>query len=118
MDTTAPGPATEERQTHTGLPEIPVPEALWRSARDRIRDQPRSWPVDAADGHWLSDWLWAQWAVPLAACGVTPELLAATVVGYRQELWLWLMGQRTWQHIVSSLAGLVLRRAPASNLTR
>lgn len=37
--------------------------------------------------------------------------LAAICHGYERELWLWLVGERTWSHCVSGLLGRVARRS-------
>lgn len=37
----------------------------------------------------------------LRARGVTREALGSAAAGYRQELWLWLMGERTWDQYAS-----------------
>jgi hypothetical protein len=35
------------------------------------------------------------------------------VAGYRRELWLWVMGERTWAQAAGGLLGRVQRRLPA-----
>jgi hypothetical protein len=35
-------------------------------------------------------------------------------VGYRRELWLWLVGERSWGQCVSGLMGRISRRAEGS----
>jgi hypothetical protein len=37
------------------------------------------------------------------------------VVGYRNELRLWVMGERPWEHCVAGLAGRIERRLPAGD---
>ena len=93
------------------LPPATFPEAVWRSARTQILERPDAWEGLAKDGHWLADPLWVEWAGTLEARGVTLDFLADVVAGYRSELWLWLMDERTWPHIETSLAGRTLRRA-------
>ena len=34
------------------------------------------------------------------------------VTGYRRELWLWVMGERTWAQSAGGLLGRVRRRLP------
>lgn len=62
-----------------------------------------------ADG--VATWLWARWSV-LAAAGVEADRFAELVVGYRRELWLWLIGDRTWVQCCAGLIGRVARRVP------
>jgi len=53
---------------------------------------------------------WAAWETPLAASGHDKGWLAAVAAGYRRELWLWLVGERTWEQASEGLAGRVGRR--------
>lgn len=97
-----------------GLPPVDFPEELWQSVRAQILDRPGTWDELARDGHWLADWLWPEWAASLKAREVSVDFLAEVVAGYRRELWLWLMGERTWTEILNSLRGRTLRRLLAS----
>jgi len=40
------------------------------------------------------------------------------IIGYRRELWLWVMGERTWAQCASGLLGRVQRRLPARQRTQ
>ncbi len=40
------------------------------------------------------------------------EAFVDVIISYRREVWLWLMGERTWDQCVSGLAGRVARRLP------
>jgi hypothetical protein len=40
------------------------------------------------------------------------------VTGYRRELWLWVMGERTWSQCAGGLLGRVQRRLPARQRTQ
>lgn len=112
-ETAAAPPSEHAGLSGWRLPDLAAPDALLHRVRGRILDQPGSWPTLAADGHWLADWLWPQWAGPLETAGASRELVASVVAGYRQELWLWLMGERTWEHTLTGLAGRIRRRTPA-----
>ncbi len=57
----------------------------------------------------LAPWLYARWT-PLSGRGCSEEDLAQVLVGYRRELWLWLMGERTWSQAISGLIGRLVRR--------
>ncbi len=57
--------------------------------------------------------LWTAWGQTLSASGMTREQFAATVRGYRRELWFWVLGDRVWPQAASGLAGRLRRRAPS-----
>jgi len=40
------------------------------------------------------------------------EAFVDVIISYRRELWLWLIGERTWEQCISGLAGRVARRLP------
>lgn len=54
-------------------------------------------------------WLWDRWAV-LRRAGLGRKDFTTVVVGYRRELWLWLLGERRWAQTCSGLIGRVDRR--------
>ena len=58
-------------------------------------------------------WLWEEWQPSLAAAGMDRESFVGVVAGCRREIWLWLAGERPWQHCAEGLAGRVVRRLPA-----
>lgn len=58
----------------------------------------------------VAEHLWVQWATPLAAVDAT--WLVDVARGYRRELWLWLVGERTWEQALDGLIGRVIRRLP------
>jgi hypothetical protein len=57
----------------------------------------------------VSDWLWARWRV-LERAGMDRAGFDAVVSGYRRELWLWLVGDRTWAPCCAGMIGRVERR--------
>ncbi|HET9731194.1 MAG TPA: hypothetical protein VFP54_00840 [Acidimicrobiales bacterium] len=90
----------------------PEPSELKHRLHRSVLDRPQEWHADDENRRPLSDWLWAQWNRELTAGGVDRRTLEDIVGGYRQELWLWLMGERTWAHTVEGLIGRIQRRAP------
>lgn len=54
-------------------------------------------------------WFWSRWR-SLATTGFSEEDLAQVVLGYRREIWLWLVGERVWAQCCSGLIGRVNRR--------
>ena len=67
--------------------------------------------VDA--GGWIADPLWDQWGGELDRAGMDRDRFGEVVAGYRRELWLWVMGERTWAQAGGGLLGRVQRRLPA-----
>ena len=57
----------------------------------------------------VTAWLWSRWR-SLSAVGLDEPALAAMVLDYRRELWLWLAGERTWTQCCSGLIGRITRR--------
>jgi len=54
-------------------------------------------------------WLWDRWRA-LQGAGLDRDAFMAIVVAYRREIWLWLMGERTWTQCCSGLIGRIERR--------
>jgi hypothetical protein len=54
--------------------------------------------------------VWEGWRSDLEAVGVGPADLKAAAHGFRRELWLWVMGERTWAQTASALTGRAERR--------
>ncbi len=68
------------------------------------------WLRSPGDDHGLGAWLWESWAPVLLGLGASRTELDAVVAGYRRELWLWVMGERTWVQAIQGLAGRLVRR--------
>ena len=66
--------------------------------------------IEKEDG--VAPWLWERWRV-LESAGVDRARFIAIVTGYRREIWLWLMGERTWAQCCSGLIGRIDRRRVA-----
>lgn len=88
----------------------PEPTKLRATALALVRESPQQWAELADDGHWIAEPLRATWVQGLDSAGVDVNTLANAAAGYRQELWLWVVGERTWQHCIIGLAGRVSRR--------
>jgi hypothetical protein len=63
--------------------------------------------VEKEDG--IADWLWERWRI-LETAGMDRSRFLGVVTNYRRELWLWLMGERTWEQCCSGLIGRIERR--------
>jgi hypothetical protein len=77
------------------------------------------WQAAVLDGQALDDvlteddgvipWLWTRWR-SVASAGVSEGDFEQFVLAYRREIWLWLMGERTWAQCCSGLIGRITRR--------
>src|SRR6266540_7382875 len=94
-------------------PELPLPEepvALGAETRAVVE---RSLAEGAAlidGGEWIAEPLWRCWGAALERAGMSRAQLVQIAIGYRRELWFWVMGERTWAQCASGLHGRVLRR--------
>ena len=97
------------------LPE--EPRALQSLARTLLDQAPESGLPLVATGEWIADPLWESWGDALQERGMGREQFGQIVAGYGNELRLWVVGERPWEHYISGLAGRVERRllAPAKS---
>jgi hypothetical protein len=92
------------------LPEEPLDIKV--GLRDALLDR-QNWRDGFSDDICIGLWLWGQWRPALEPEGVSREEFVATVIAYRRELWLWLIGDRQWMPFIIGLAGRIIRRLPA-----
>jgi hypothetical protein len=92
------------------LPEEPV--ELRRRTRALIERDPAEGTAVVDAGAWVADPLWAAWGPALRPAGMDRDRFGEIVAGYRRELWLWVMGERTWAQAAGGLLGRVQRRLP------
>jgi hypothetical protein len=90
------------------LPEEPV--ALGAETRAMVERSPGAGAGLIDRGEWIVGPLWRCWGAALERAGMSRAQLVQIAVGYRGELWLWVMGERTWAQCASGLRGRVLRR--------
>lgn len=88
------------------------PAELREGLRDALLDG-ANWHEGFSDDICIGLWLWGRWQPALEPVGVSRDDFMDLVVAYRRELWLWLLGDRTWTQCVSGLAGRIVRRVPA-----
>jgi hypothetical protein len=93
------------------LPEEPV--ELRRRTRALIEQDPERGAAVVDAGAWIADPLWEVWGPGLRPAGLDRGRFGEIVGGYRRELWLWVMGERTWAQAAGGLLGRVQRRLPA-----
>ena len=85
--------------------------------REGLRDallRGADWREGFSDDICVGVWLWDRWRPALEPVGMDRETFVDVIVGYRRELWLWLLGERMWDQFVTGLAGRVARRVPAA----
>jgi hypothetical protein len=88
------------------------PVALRQRTRTLIEQDPERGAAVVAAGSWIADPLWERWGPALEPAGMDRDRFSGIVTGYRRELWLWVMGERTWAQCVGGLLGRVQRRLP------
>jgi hypothetical protein len=93
------------------LPEEPV--ELRRRTRALVEQDPERGSAVVEAGAFLADPLWRRWGPALEAAGMSRDRFDRVVAGYRRELWLWVMGERTWAQSAGGLLGRVRRRLPS-----
>jgi hypothetical protein len=84
------------------------PVSLVATWRDRAFDGPGFDAVLLGEDS-ISSWLWSRWSA-IAADGVTGDDLTEVLSGSRREVWLWLVGERTWAQTMSIVLGRLDRR--------
>lgn len=77
-------------------------ELLDRAPEDGLR------LIDGGD--WIARPLWEAWGTELEAAGWDEESFQDTIGDYRNELRLWVMGERPWLHVMDGLVGRLQRR--------
>ena len=108
---------TEGRATHgpKGTPPLLLPAeptALKRETRTLLEQAPEAGMELVAAGEWIAAPLWDHWQALLEPRGMDRARFLDIVIGYQNELRLWVMGERPWDHCVAGLAGRVIRRMP------
>ncbi len=89
------------------------------TCRRELRDTLLSganWREGFSDDICIGLLLWRAWQPALEPLGFSREDFIDSVVAYRRELWLWLMGDRGWIPYVTGLAARVIRRVPTAAL--
>jgi hypothetical protein len=94
------------------LPLPDEPAELRRRTRALVEQDPERGAAVVDAGAFLADPLWERWGPALESAGMDRDRFAGIVTGYRRELWLWVMGERTWAQSAGGLAGRVRRRLP------
>lgn len=93
------------------LPEEPV--ELRARMRALVEEAPARGAALIDEAEWIAGPLWERWGPLLEPAGMGRARFLQVVAGYRRELWLWVMGERTWAQSADGLLGRVRRRLPA-----
>jgi hypothetical protein len=88
------------------------PHEMRAETRALIEDSPEEGRRLVSTGQPLADLLWEEWGATLDEAGMDRERFQEITRAYTGEIWLWVMGERPWDHCVAGLAGRVLRRLP------
>ena len=90
----------------------PEPAALRRRTRALAERDPAAAAGRLDRGEWITRPLWRAWGPALQRAGMSRAWLREIAADYRRELWLWVMGERTWAQCADGLLGRVRRRLP------
>jgi hypothetical protein len=93
------------------------PRSLKDQTRALLAEQPSAGREILARGDWIASPLWQLWGDQLAAAGVTCEQLRRIASGYENEMRLWLIGERTWEHAITGFIGRVNRRVRTRSIS-
>ena len=99
--------------SHVRLPSVPEPMDLKAALRSATEQDPARVTELLAHPD-LAAYLWCGWGNDLAGAGITHEQFLHILAEYRQELWYWIRGHRTWSQCSEGLAGRLVRRASGS----
>jgi hypothetical protein len=90
--------------------------------RAKTRALLEDWPEEGAsvirDAAFVADLLWEGWGEDLERAGIDRDRFLEISRGYSDELRLWVVGERPWDHCVAGLAGRVRRRLPEKAVPR
>ena len=113
--------ADEQREPEgSALKRLPLPDEpteLKAKTRALLDDSPEEGSRLIADAAFVSDVLWKVWGAELEGAGMGYDRYMEISRGYADELRLWVVGERPWDHCAAGLAGRLLRRLPAQKAT-
>jgi hypothetical protein len=80
--------------------------------RALLEERPEEGARVMDDARFVADLLWDEWRGNLEGAGMSRARFLEIARGYSDELRLWVVGERPWDHCVTGLAGRVRRRLP------
>ena len=97
----------------------PAEPALLRAeTRALLEDRPEEGARVIGDATFVADLLWDEWAEDLEDAGMDRDRFLEISRGYSEELRLWVVGERPWDHCAAGLAGRMRRRLPEKAVPR
>jgi hypothetical protein len=103
---------------HKMLPLPAEPAELRAETRALLEDRPEEGARLIGEAAFVADPLWEEWGEDLEGAGMSRERFLEISRGYSDELRLWVVGERPWDHCVAGLAGRVRRRLPETAVYR
>lgn len=100
----------EDIRSDLRLPEEPTD--LRARTRHLVEQAPCEGRGVIRDGEFLAAPLWEEWSDVLSECGMDYDSFVEVTRGYADEVRLWVVGERVWEHCASGLAGRAARRLP------
>ncbi|CAN5571138.1 hypothetical protein BH24ACT22_BH24ACT22_20660 [soil metagenome] len=88
------------------------PAELRAETRDLLEESPEEGSLKISDARFVADLLWEEWGEDLKESGMDYGRFVEISRGYANELRLWVVGERPWDHCVAGLAGRITRRLP------
>jgi hypothetical protein len=88
------------------------PAQLRAEMRALLEERPEEGARVLSDARFVADLLWDEWRGDLEAAGMSRDRFLEVARGYSDELRLWVLGERPWDHCAAGLAGRVRRRLP------
>ena len=95
------------------LPLREEPVELRAETRALLEESPEEGSRLIGEAAFVADLLWADWENLLKPAGMSYDRFLQISRGYADELRLWVVGERPWDHCAAGLAGRVQRRLPA-----
>ena len=95
------------------LPLREEPVELRAETRALLEESPEEGSRLIGEGSFVAGLLWEDWRDLLEPAGMGHDRFLQISRGYADELRLWVVGERPWDHCAAGLAGRVQRRLPA-----
>ena len=95
------------------LPLREEPVELRAETRALLEESPEEGSRLIGEGGFVAGLLWEDWRDLLEPAGMGHDRFLQISRGYAEELRLWVVGERPWDHCAAGLAGRVQRRLPA-----
>jgi hypothetical protein len=89
------------------------PVELRAETRALLEESPEEGSRLIGEAAFVADLLWEDWRDLLEPAGMAYDRFLQISRGYADELRLWVVGERPWDHCAAGLAGRVQRRLPA-----